>query len=796
MHRRSNLKNLAARRAASTWRRTVAAAAVSLLAVSSWAPTAAWAKPRMPDDEPKSPAHGPSHGSGRGQAKGGGPWSLLQAAATHVRVGQLPDAAAPLERLFDGKGPSDKDAAAVGHYLRARVLASAGKGADAAAALKLAAPIQALAPAAFAFVEIEVDLAAGNKARAFERLDALRSRWSKFRWAQADLTWSRLYEELGPPEKAADAALDLYGKSHLHLPQDELLARAARCLHKAGKLERAHMLWKKLVLKHPESDFIDEAVRHVPLDTLSVAERLDRAELLFKRRDYERCRAESLVLWQLDKHRDIVGYFLGKIGSERLRDDYPGAATYFEGAIGPNAPYALQALSSYGIVLGKLGRIDDAVAAFDAWMKRFAGSADSKRVNELMYDRCRALHIAGRSLQAAEEYGAWLQAHRSGFDWGKYWWFVAFWNYQGGAYDKAIEQLGLLRAAHNPLVGGKARYWTAKAYEKLGKLDTATKMMAQLSQDMPLTWYAGLAENWLVDHNKGSLIPKRPDLSKVPWRTPDPFAGLPNDGAVRKLRIAAHLGEYDTLRDVWDDQKAAVAKQIGKAKAAALESALSDGMEDVAADRSAALHRWGGDLRRWPTRDNVQHWRGIYPRAYATHTAWAAKRYGAPEWMVYAHMLQESRYKPWMISGAPAYGLLELLDRTARRLANERKEDYQLWMLMVPGPNIRWGTQYLGALVAKFHGQLPFAIASYNGGPMLLEYHLAESAAKDGKPAMDFDMMIDNMGPHECRNYVRMVVGHFLRYIAIYETPKRAAELRAALLPRTWRAEWLPNPNY
>jgi hypothetical protein len=58
------------------------------------------------------------------------------------------------------------------------------------------------------------------------------------------------------------------------------------------------------------------------------------------------------------------------------------------------------------------------------------------------------------------------------------------------------------------------------------------------------------------------------------------------------------------------------------------------------------------------------------------------------------------------------------------------------------------------------------------------------------------DEMIDDLGPHESRNYVRMVAGHFLRYLAIYETPKRAAELRAELLPADWKAAWLPYPDY
>ncbi|MEY3015281.1 MAG: hypothetical protein RIT45_4016 [Pseudomonadota bacterium] len=716
-------------------------------------------------------------------------WTELREAARAFRVGDLPRAKAGLGSLLPRlRGQSDALLAA--RFVAARVYAGLGDGNAAREALAQTTKLRALVPQAWAFAEIEVLTAEGKHAQAHEALGKLRDRWPKFRWAQADLTWSRLYERLGPPARSASAALELYEKSHLHLPQDELLARAARGYEAAGEAKRAQGAWRKLLLRHPESALVDEAVRRIPLESLSLAERLDRAELLFKRRDYERCRTESLFLWEKQHRRDIVGYLLGKIGSERLRDDYEGAARYFEAALDPGAPYAMFALASYGIVLGKLGRVKEAVEAFDRWLARYRKSAGIKRVNETMYDRCRAIHVGGDSLRAAREYQAFLESNRSGFDWGKYWWFVAFWHYQGGKYEEAIDQMARLRGSSNPLVGGKARYWTGKAQDKLGKTAEAKATMLKLVADMPLNYYSGLAENWLVDHGFGKALPKRPDLSKVRWRVPDAFAGLPKTGAVQELRIIAHLGEFDTLREALADRQAALRRQLGAKRLDQLESDLSDALEDFARDRGRAYGRWRKDLRKWPTTRTVDHWRAIYPRAYATHVKWAADRFGAPEWMVYAHMLQESRYKPWMISGAPAYGLLELLDRTARRLAAEQKEDYQLWMLMVPGHNVRWGTQYLGALVAKFKGQIPFAIASYNGGPMLLEFHMQESKGKD------FDVMIDDMGPHECRNYVRMVIGHFLRYIAIYETPKRAEALRAKLLPRTWEASWNKHPDY
>ena len=722
-------------------------------------------------------------------AASGKGWQQLRKVVRKVRVGDLEGVPAELGRL-QTKGSADLRATA--SFVLARVLAARGDGPGARAALRKAAAIRSVDRPSWQWAEVEVFQAEGKTKAALEALSALRASQPKFRWSRADITYSRLLEQVGPPKRAAEVALALYAKNKawLHLPQDELLARAARSQAKAGDSKAARATWKRILMKHPHSDLVAQAEEHVPIAGLSDAERLQRAELLFARRAYERCRTESLLLWNKNYHREKVGYFLGKIGSERLRDDYVGSEKYFRPAAAAGAPYALFSLSSLGIVLGKLGRTDEGVAIFDTWLKRYGRSVKPKRLVEAHYDRARVLRTGGKPLQAAADMRAFLKTHRSGFDFGKYWWFVGYWTYLGGEYKDAIQLFSGMTHSSNPLVGGKARYWTAKAWDKLGKRAKAASLFRSLVRAQPLNYYSGMAEETLKSWGMGASLPKRPDLSKVRYRIPDAFAGLHKDKAIRRVRVAAHLGEFDTLRSVLKAEESALKRALGAKRTARLRSDLSDELEDFYSDRSRAYRRWRRSLRKYPTKATVAHWRGIYPRAYHTHVTWAAKRYGAPEWMVYAHMLQESRYKPWMISHAPAYGLLELLDRTARRLADEQEEDYQLWMLMLPSHNVRWGTQYLGALYKKFHHQLPFAIGSYNGGPMLLEYHMKINQGAD------FDVMVDDMGPHECRNYTRMVIGHFLRYLAIYEKPKRAAELRSQLLPKTWQPKWLKNPNY
>jgi len=692
-----------------------------------------------------------------------------------------------LEALAKHGKPAEVEAAA--WFLLARLHARAGRGPEAQAALAKAGAVQVAAPEAFGWAEVESLVAAGKLPTALAKMRDFRAQYPKFRWAAADLTYSRLYEQVGPPDAAAGVALDLYEKSQLHLPRDELLSRAARV---QGKTAKAIELWKKLLMRHPESDFVTEARAFVDATTFTDAEQFERMERLFARRAYERCREIALQLWAKGHRKSEVGFYLGKIGSERLRDDYPNAVLWLEAAVVEGGPLAQQALSSYAIVLSKVGRHEDAQKAFDLWLTRHPEAPIEKRI-EVQYDRARAMHSAGRSKDASASMAAALEGRKNGgIDWGKYWWFVGYWNFRGGAYELAITQLAPLTGASNALVGAKARYWTARAHDKLGRRAEAIEVLSGIVRRYPLTYYSAMAEDLLRLWGSGERVPKRPDLSKIAPKTADPFAGLPTSPELTRLRLAVHLGEPDTAELVYEDLEPVLRRKLGKAELATLEEALADDLERFAHRRQAAVGKHSSVLASQPTAATVARWRAIYPRAYASHVVPASKRWGAPEWMVYAHMLQESRYKPWLISGAPAYGLLELLDRTATRLAKEAGEDYQLWMLMVPAHNVRWGTQYLGNLYKKFHQQLPFAIGSYNGGPMLFEYHMKVSAEK----GLPLDELIDDIGPHESRNYVRMVIGHFLRYLAIYESPKRAAELRAELLPREWKSAWLPHPDY
>ncbi|MFL5310824.1 MAG: lytic transglycosylase domain-containing protein [Myxococcales bacterium] len=94
-----------------------------------------------------------------------------------------------------------------------------------------------------------------------------------------------------------------------------------------------------------------------------------------------------------------------------------------------------------------------------------------------------------------------------------------------------------------------------------------------------------------------------------------------------------------------------------------------------------------------------------------------ARRQGLDPLMVAAVIEIESRFDPFAVSPAGAYGLMQLMPPTARELFTGRKASLKTAHLFNPVLNIELGTAYIGQLLRRFDGDLPRALVAYNAGP-------------------------------------------------------------------------------
>jgi hypothetical protein len=96
-------------------------------------------------------------------------------------------------------------------------------------------------------------------------------------------------------------------------------------------------------------------------------------------------------------------------------------------------------------------------------------------------------------------------------------------------------------------------------------------------------------------------------------------------------------------------------------------------------------------------------------------TVSAARRHGLDPDLVLAVVSVESAFRPEAVSPRGAQGLMQLMPGTARSLGVEDAFD--------PEQNLDGGTRHLGALLARYGGDVERALAAYNAGEGAVERH-------------------------------------------------------------------------
>ena len=167
-------------------------------------------------------------------------------------------------------------------------------------------------------------------------------------------------------------------------------------------------------------------------------------------------------------------------------------------------------------------------------------------------------------------------------------------------------------------------------------------------------------------------------------------------------------------------------------------------------------------------------------------------RFPAPNWapdggwrvdkaLVFAHTLQESRFRTDVVSPAGAYGLMQVMPRAATDIARKQGRSFDRSALSRPGTNFEVGQSYLEQLRDQrcTEGLLPKVIAAYNAGPGPVELWNAQT--RDGGDPL---LYIESIPYWETRGYVTTVLRNYWVYEA--QTGKPASVSRAALAQGMW----------
>lgn len=152
---------------------------------------------------------------------------------------------------------------------------------------------------------------------------------------------------------------------------------------------------------------------------------------------------------------------------------------------------------------------------------------------------------------------------------------------------------------------------------------------------------------------------------------------------------------------------------------------------------------------------------GKQPASYA--------RFPKPNWkpdggwrvdpaLIFAHALQESGFRPSVVSPAGARGVMQVMPGTANIVAGGTVSAAQL---NIPSTNMEYGQRYLEQLrdMRATGGLLPKVMAAYNAGPTPVERWNSE--VKDGGDPLLF---IESLPYYETRAYVNIVMRNYWMY--------------------------------
>ncbi len=323
---------------------------------------------------------------------------------------------------------------------------------------------------------------------------------------------------------------------------------------------------------------------------------------------------------------------------------------------------------------------------------------------------------------------------------------LAAWR-QGDCAEASRAFISVAARASDVELRAAGLYWAARADMKCGRpqlVEGRLKNAAQLDE----TFYGMLARQQLGIKEQ----PRVPDeLMLADW---DKLQNRPN---VRVAAALVEIGETDLADGVLKQQ----AKIGPKAEYASL-------------------------VRLTETLDLPETLMWLGNNCPEGTKAPTIARFPAPKWtpaggwtvdkaLVYAHALQESRFRKDVISPAGAYGLMQIMPAAAVDYARERGITVDRGSLSSPSVNMAVGQRTLQRLAAQpfSGGMLIKVMAAYNAGPVpVTEWN---TIVKDGGDPL---LYIESIPYWETRGYVTTVMRNYWMYESKdgrFKSPSRSA---------------------
>ena len=342
---------------------------------------------------------------------------------------------------------------------------------------------------------------------------------------------------------------------------------------------------------------------------------------------------------------------------------------------------------------------------------------------------------------------------------------------------------------------GRFGYFLGRALIETGSPAKGKEHLAGVIETYPLSYYMSLAYARLAEIDPPAAKKALDDAiareAAEPFYVP-PHPSLKTPTFARAIELVKQgdvklaRGELDVLgvgdrsapREVLWASALLLARSGAPTQSHGL---LRSAATSPSSDKRTELVEW---LEHYPAGKWRTAWELSFPRPFAEVVSKQAAEAQIPEALAYAIMREESGFEPRAVSAAAAYGLMQLIVPTAKRMAKPLGLPSDAESLKKPEVNIALGCRYLGQLRKQFPDNVLLSIPGYNAGGGAPKKWLGERAG------YDFDVWVERIPYDETQKYTKRVIGSMAAYEWLYfqdkptearATPKAAGPAPSAI---------------
>jgi len=420
-----------------------------------------------------------------------------------------------------------------------------------------------------------------------------------------------------------------------------------------------------------------------------------------------------------------------------------------------------------GILAERASNYEEALAEYDATMATAAASQQTATASQALWDKGTVLELLGRIDEAVGTYSA-----------------IADTAPNSEHASEAVFRAGILRfkqgrgedaratwSRQRSLVSGEAEqarayFWSAKAAKMLGDQASAAQDLSTAAALSGVDYYTLRARGELESSHL-------PTASALPSAAPD--------WTLIEDWLRASVGPEDPSARTTFLTSPAVQRAVELLEAglrADAETEFEQLMED-ASGSSWLLYRLSRAARDQGLRSISARAAArfvaasvgtpgqvialAYPAVYPDIVNEQASLNKFSPFLLLALVRQESFYDARAVSPANASGLTQVIPETAAAIAEALGEkDFRISDLLRPKVSLRFGAHYLRSQLDLLGGDIPAALAAYNGGPGNATRWQEAAASSDP------DVFLESIDFSETRAYVELVLENYAVYLYAY----------------------------